>query len=297
MSNEFVIYITAIFCIFSRASLNVIDRSQYFNQKLCPIILGYWNNLIPSVFAIFIFYLTSVDVEIKLSVEAFMLATVIQIVSYSFSFCLRFFKVMHLAVISKISDLTISVSLIFLGFNQGFFILTTGFLSLLMAALLVFFNKIYKNYLALIILIFVMTINGVLAFLFKEWNIVDNNANTIILFTCEVAFWRLLFSVFPLFIKHGLLSFFSFPSSSINSLQFFLRSLLSISTQSTFIFLITQELFILAIPILNLTAMAGALMAILFLNERFTKPDLVVMSVIFLSSSIPFFNSYEQHKI
>jgi hypothetical protein len=204
---------------------------------------------------------------------------------------------MHLAVISKISDLTISVSLIFLGFNQGFFILTTGFLSLLMAALLVFFNKIYKNYLALIILIFVMTINGVLAFLFKEWNIIDNNANTIILFTCEVAFWRLLFSVFPLFIKHGLLSFFSFPSSSINSLQFFLRSLLSISTQSTFIFLITQELFILAIPILNLTAMAGALMAILFLNERFTKPDLVVMSVIFLSSSIPFFNSYEQHKI
>ena len=44
--------LASIISTFSRAGLNVIDRKQFREEEVCPLVIGYWNNLLP-IFLIF----------------------------------------------------------------------------------------------------------------------------------------------------------------------------------------------------------------------------------------------------
>ena len=216
------------------------------------------------------------------------MASLAQIISYVFGYCFKFINVVHLGFISKSADLTISLGLIFLGFQQGLDILFLGLISSLFLVFYLFKNQ-NANFFVIFLLILTLTINGLVSFLFNEWNYVTNTFTDLLNLTEGVLLWRLIFSILILLAKQNLSSLYIFPINSIAYSLFSLRVFLSIFTQGSFIYLISHKFFILVIPILNMTAIAGALLAFIFLGEKLGRGDIFFISMFFLFSSSLFF--------
>ncbi len=291
MIQDLSIYFLSILCVLSRASLNVIDRKQYHYHQICPIVLGYWNNLFPLLIFEIILFLLNFDnflTGVNLTFQPFMLASLAQIISYVFGYCFKFINVVHLGFISKSADLTISLGLIFLGFQQGLDILFLGLISSLFLVFYLFKNQ-NANFFVISLLILTLTINGLVSFLFNEWNYVTNTFTDLLNLTEGVLLWRLIFSILILLAKQNLSSLYIFPINSIAYSLFSFRVFLSIFTQGSSIYLISHKFFILVIPILNMTAIAGALLAFIFLGEKLGRSDIFFISMFFLFSSSLFF--------
>lgn len=289
--QDLSIYFLSILCVLSRASLNIIDRKQYHYHQICPIVLGYWNNLFPLLIFEIILFLLNFDnflTRVNLTFEPFLLASLAQIISYVFGYCFKFINVVHLGFISKSADLTISLGLIFLGFQQGLDILFLGLISSLFLVFYLFKNQ-NANFFVIFLLILTLTINGLVSFLFNERNYVTNTFTDLINLTEGVLLWRLIFSILILLAKQNLSSLYIFPINSIAYSLFSFRVFLSIFTQGSFIYLISHKFFILVIPILNMTAIAGALLAFIFLGEKLGRSDIFFISMFFLFSSSLFF--------
>ena len=89
MIYESLPVLASIISTFSRAGLNVVDRRQYQQENACPLVIGYWNNLLP-VFLMspIIFFTPAFDECLKdlLAIDLVFMSILIQCVAYSFSF-------------------------------------------------------------------------------------------------------------------------------------------------------------------------------------------------------------------
>ena len=88
--------LASIISTFSRAGLNVVDRRQFQQERVCPLVISYWNNLLPVCLILpLIIFTPAINNCVKdlLSIELVLMSILIQCVAYSFSFAFKYLRV------------------------------------------------------------------------------------------------------------------------------------------------------------------------------------------------------------
>ena len=282
--------LASIISTFSRAGLNVVDRRQYQQGKSCPLLVGYWNNLLPVLLMFPVIVSTpAIDncLEDFLSVDLVFMSILIQCVAYSFSFAFKHLRVTDMAVLSKAADVTVPIALAFLGFysiSYVFFLLFSTILVLFIFSTGVdVFKKAYKS---ATVLVLMFTIQGVYAYFFGLNASLDKGFWGLLSAAFSVLAWRFIFSGVFLIYRRNLSWVCFFPKEFLSRSEFYFRGFLTLLTQVTFIFAITAKNLMIVWPILNATGFLGAVFAYLFLGEKFRPKDVLYISLSFLISSL-----------
>jgi len=283
----------------SRAGLNVVDRRHFRNVFICPIVIGYWNNLLP-VLLIFPMVIASPAIihvgDDLLSLEVMTLSLLIQLVAYSFSHAFKFLRVADIAILSKTADITIPLILSLIGVYS----IKYDLLWMLPAIVVIFFlsagaTAAKKSALASMILILMLSIQGIYSYFIGSNSPLDRGSWALISFTFAVLIWRFLFSAGLLLLKKGIFSIFAFPRNHLSLGGFYLRGFLTAITQLSFIFAISSKELMLVWPILNTTGFMGAIFAYLFLGERLNIKDFMFIFISIVITGIAFFGlNYER---
>lgn len=289
--------LASIVSTFSRAGLNVVDRRQYQKEKACPLVIGYWNNLLP-VFLMLPIVLSTLDfndcLKDLLNIDLVLMSILIQCVAYSFSFAFKHLRVTDVAVLSKAADVTVPIALAFLGFYSISYLLFL-FLSIILISFffstgLDVFRKTYKSS---IVLVLMLTTQGVFAYFFGLNSSHNREFLSLLSAAFSVLVWRFVFSSIFLIYGRGLPWIYFFPKEFLTNGGFYFRGFLTLLTQVTFIFAITANNLMIVWPILNATGFLGAVFAYLFLGEKLRTKDLLFISFSFLISAliVIFFNN------
>lgn len=291
--------LASIISTFSRAGLNVVDRRQYQQEKVCPLVMGYWNNLLPALlmFPIILFTPAS-DNYLKdlLAIDLVFMSVLIQCVAYSFSLAFKCLRVTDVAVLSKAADVTVPIVLAFLGFYSIsyvlFLFLSTILVLFIFSTGLDVFRKIYKS---AVVLVLMLTAQGVFAYFFGLHSSYDREFWSLLSATFSVLVWRFIFSSFFLIYGRGPSNAYFFPKEFLSRNGFYLRGSLTLLTQVTFIYAITADNLMIIWPILNATGFLGAVFAYLFLGEKLKPRDFLFISLSFVIGGlivITFNNEY-----
>ncbi|QWD97089.1 hypothetical protein [Polynucleobacter sp. MG-6-Vaara-E2] len=297
--SEFMPLFASVISSFSRAGLNVVDRKQFRQDKVCPLIISYWNNLLPIILMLpIILFTPAIDdcFDDLLSLEVASLSILIQFVAYAFSYAFMVLRVTDVAVLSKSADLTVPLILVLLGFysiSYGVFLLLP-----IVFAIFIFsagVDVVKKTYKPSIVLVLMLTTQG----LFASFVGLDMSLGRGFWGLLSVAFsvlvWRFGFSCFLLLFKHKVSDIFIFPRHFISHAGFYLRGFLTVVTQVTFIFAITAKNLMVLWPILNSTGFLGAVFAYLFLGEKVRLRDFIFISFVFFITGVVVFSvSYEK---
>jgi hypothetical protein len=271
---------------FSRAGLNVVDRKQFQKERACPLVIGYWNNLLPLFLVLPIIFFSpasSYCLDDLLSLDIVFLSILIQFVAYAFSFSFKKLRVTDIAVLSKAADITVPLVLAI----AGFYSVSYGFFLLLPIILIIFIssagiNNVRKSYQSSIVLVFMLTAQGVYAY-FADFNVPFNREFWgLISVSFSVLVWRFVFSGLFLLHMHRISYFYIFPGQFLSSTGFYLRGFLTVLTQVSFVFAITAKNLMIVWPILNATGLLGAVFAYLFLGEKLNKIDFFYILSAFL---------------
>lgn len=289
--------LASIISTFSRAGLNVIDRKQNQKEKVCPFVIGYWNNFLPVLLMLPIILSTPAFDNCPknlLAVELVFMSILIQIVAYSFSFAFKNLRVTDIAVLSKAADVTVPIALAFLGFYPASYVLFI-FLSTILC-LFIFSTGFYvfrKTYKAAVVLVSMLTAQGVYAYFFGLSASDDSRFWSLLSASFSVLVWRFIFSGIFLIYRRSIPWIYFFPKEFLSHGGFYFRGFLTLLTQVTFIFAITADNLMIVWPILNATGFLGAVFAYLFLGEKLRPKDLLFISFSFLISAliVIFFNN------
>ena len=280
--------LASIISTFSRAGLNVVDRRQFQKEKACPLVIGYWNNLLPVFLMLpIILFTPAFDNCLKdlLTVDLVFMSILIQCVAYSFSFAFKRLRVTDVAVLSKAADVTVPIALAFLGFYS---ISYTPFLFLSTILVLFIFSTGFdvfrKTYKSAVVLVLMLTIQGVCAYFFGLNTTHDREFWSLLSAAFSVLFWRFIFSGVFLIYGRGLSWVYFFPKEFLSHGGFYFRGSLTLVTQVTFVLAITAKNLMIVWPILNATGFLGAVFAYLFLGEKLRPKDFLFISFSFLIS-------------
>ena len=293
MVSDSLPVLASVISSFSRAGLNVVDRKQFFQEEVCPLIIGYWNNLLP-IFLILpiIFFSTSLDYYLDdiFSLEIIFLASLIQCVAYSFSFTFKKLRVTDIAVLTKIADITVPLVLVLL----GFYLVTYSFFLLLPTILVIFIcsagaNVVKKTYKSSLVLVLALTAQGVYSYFVGFTIPLNRGFWGLLSIAFAVLVWRFIFSS-VLMLYHQRISYlYYFPRQFLTKTGFYFRGFLTVVTQVTFIFAITANNLLVVWPILNATGFLGAVFAYFFLGEKLSLRDILFIVFAFLISGVVVF--------
>lgn len=280
--------LASIISTFSRAGLNVVDRRQFQKEKACPLVIGYWNNLLPVFLMLpIILFTPAFDNCLKdlLTVDLVFMSILIQCVAYSFSFAFKRLRVTDVAVLSKAADVTVPIALAFLGFYSisyiSFLFLSTILVLFIFSTGFDVFRKTYKS---AVVLVLMLTIQGVCAYFFGLNTTHDREFWSLLSAAFSVLFWRFIFSGVFLIYGRGLSWVYFFPKEFLSHGGFYFRGSLTLVTQVTFVLAITAKNLMIVWPILNATGFLGAVFAYLFLGEKLRPKDFLFISFSFLIS-------------
>ncbi len=257
---------------FSRAGLNVVDRKQFRQERVCPLVIAYWNNLLPVLLLCPLIAVSPVLggwFSDLLSFEIFLLSLLIQFVAYGFSFAFKKLRVIDIAILTKSADITVPLMLVI----AGVYSVTLSFFLLLPLILLIFIlssgiENLKKSYQSSIFLVSMLTAQGVYAY-FAEFNAAfDREFWSLLSIAFSVLVWRLIFSILFLLGEQRISNVVIFPRQYLSFMGFYLRGFLAAVTQVSFVFAITSNNLWIVWPILNATGILGAIFAYLFLRER-----------------------------
>ncbi len=269
----------------SRAGLNVVDRKQFQRVGLCPLEIGYWNNLLPIILiAPFVILTPALDFLRKdiLSFEAILLAVLIQLSAYSYGYCFKKLRVTDLAVLSKSADISVPLILAI----SGLYPVPIYFFLLLPATLYIFvlcagINAVKYSYQSSIFLILALTIQGIYLYFLGIYSELDKNIWTLISLSFSVLIWRFIFSGFVLIYRKRVFFTFIVPENTFSCGTFYLRGFLTALTQVAYILSISSDQLLIVWPILNATGFVGAVFAHLFLGEKLSGRDFTFISFAF----------------
>ena len=288
MMSESLPVLASIISTLSRAGLNVVDRGQYKHKPSCSLALGYWNNLLPTflMLPVIIFNPACNDwFKYLLSIELFFMAVLIQGVAYSFSFAFKCLRVTDIAVLSKAADVTVPIVLALLGFYSisyiPFLLLLTILALFILSTGVDVFRKTYKS---AIFLILMLTTQGVYTYFFGRSESHDRDFWGLLSAAFSILAWRLIFSSILLVYGRGFSWIYVFPKEHLSCSGFYFRGLLTLLTQVTFIFATTANNLMVVWPILNATGFLGAAFAYLFLGEKLSSKDFLLIVLSFLIS-------------
>jgi hypothetical protein len=286
--SETLPILASIISSFSRAGLNVVDRRQFKKEKICPLTISYWNNLLPVFLMLpLIIFTPAFDYyyENLLSLELVIMSVLIQCVAYSFSFAFKYLRVTDIAVLSKAADITVPVTLALLGFysiSHVFFLFLPTILALFIFSTGVeVLKKAYKSAIALVLM---LTAQGVCAYFFGSNTPYEKDYWGLLSAAFSVLVWRFILSGIFLIHKRSIAQTYFFPKEFLSHSGFYLRGFLTLSTQVTFIFAITASNLMMIWPILNATGFFGAVFAHLFLGEKLSSSDFLFILIAFLIS-------------
>jgi hypothetical protein len=263
----------------SRAGLNVVDRKQFQNEKICPLVIGYWNNFLPIILllpAVFIAPNNTYFLRDIFSIEIVIFAILIQCVAFSFSYSFRVLRVTDIGILSKVADITVPISIAAFGYYLNslslFLFLPALLLIFVLSAGLNVVKKFYKSSTALVL---ALTAQGIYAFFWGSDLYIDREFWGLLSIAFSILVWRFTFSGL-LLIHRGRFSFVLFPSKELLfNLGFYLRGFLTALTQVTFILAISTNNLMIVWPILNTTSFAGTVMAYVFLGEKLFPRDVL----------------------
>lgn len=284
---------------FSRAGLNVVDRKQFRQDKACPLVIGYWNNLLPVFLLLPINFFTPVSnyyLNDLFSLEIIFLAALFQCVAYSFSYAFKDLRVTDIAVLTKAADITVPLALVLM----GIYLITYKVFLLLPAILIIFIysagvNVVKKAYKSSFILVLALTAQGVYA-CFAEFTVYfDRDFWGLLSVAFTVLVWRFIFAGALMIYGQCIPQLFYFPRQFLTGSGFYFRGFLTVVTQVTFIFAITANNLLVIWPILNTTGFLGALFAYFFLGEKFSPRDFLFILLAFLISGVVVFTLNYEH--
>lgn len=284
--------LAAFLSALSRAGLNIIDRHQIGFQHLSISQVNLWNNIIPALLAVIFCTFLGLGhelLEYLFQWKTLLFSLLVQLVAYSFSFAFRYLKVNQVTITAKFSDLFIPIG-IFLTTrhwswsNYNFAVATT--LLCLPMAWKYCVKKEYSLSIGFFITAALVLQASLAPLLFKSPMILDANIRHALIFTIAVLLWRSAWSLIPMLLhqqKIVLSDLFLHP-------LFFLRSLLTIATQGTFIMAISSPNAFVAWPILNSTGIFALFLSRYFLKEKQTTLEQTIVIGIALLELIRFFS-------
>ncbi|UAC49633.1 hypothetical protein K6959_07460 [Bacillus aquiflavi] len=295
MSVQFIM-IFAFLSALSRAGLNIVDRYQIGMKKLSIFYVNLWNNVIPAILMIALCILLGWHGQLVASIfdwKTLVFSGIVQLVAYAFSYAFRHLNVSQVLVIGKkkMSDLFIPIGIFVTtmqwDWSTYFFAVATT-----IVCLPILWEKGERengNAFKKVGLIIgsALVLQASLSPLLTEMNTVVAIRDTFA-FTTAVIIWRTVWSLIPLLRKKRAqdeASFFGLLSNPV----FFVRALLTIITQTTFILAVGSTASAVAWPILNSTSIFSVALSSLLLREKPSKLQIGIVITITILSVIRFF--------
>jgi len=293
VASDLLPVLASVISSLSRAGLNVVDRKQFRQEEVCPLVIGYWNNLLPVflMLPIIIFFPSSNYLLNDISsLEIIFLALLIQWVAYSFSFAFRNLRVTDIAVLTKVADITVPFVLVML----GFYLITYSFFFLLPAILVIFIcsagmNIVKKTFKSSLVLVLALTVQGLYSYFVGFTIYFGRDFWGLLSVAFSVLVWRFIFSSGLMLYRQRIPHLYYFPRHSLTMDGFYFRGFLTVVTQVTFIFAITANNLLVVWPILNATGFLGAVFAYFFLGEKLAPKDIIFILFTFLISGVAVF--------
>jgi len=265
---------SALFCVFSRTFLNLVDRVIFGQRKIDFCSALFWNAMHPFAIALFFCSLSSsIDGSLFLEPVCIYNGLAAQLTAASFSLAFRFMPIRSVVASAKVADFLIplacfsitqklsSTSLIF---NQlsacAFFPL--GYLAIKQKTI---------HFSAASFLIGCLLIQGALssAFQIPEKSSSFAGFSQLIL---AILGWRTIFAAIPLFFSKLTFESENLSLKSISTL--FIRGVLAYLSQASFFFCILFDHSFLAWPILNASPLFACCAAAVFLKEEIGSVEL-----------------------
>ncbi len=274
---------------FSRAGLNLVDRYQLSSIGLCPIKTSYWNNLLPLLISapcILLAYPFLDILQYMQSVHIFFLATLLQVISYGFAIVFKRYKLLEVALLTKVPDFLAPLLLCIFGFASGtlyflcctclslvFFCISAKKTATLSSLPSVLFLSI--SLLAQIIFSYLIFNDFFVGIYFKE----------LLLISFALLIWRFIFSL-TILLMHKYFYFDNHEQQKTSFKCTFVRCFLNLSTQFSFIYVMSSKSYIFVLPILNSTGLIGAALAHYLIGEQISSREYLSLLLLFLLTNI-----------
>ena len=298
MTGEAISLLASILSTLSRAGLNVVDRKQFRSERVCPLVIGYWNNLLPIFLVLPLVFIAPKNIYVLrdiFSFEIIFFSILIQCVAYSFSFSFKALRVADIGILAKVADITVPLVIAALGLY-----LTSFSFALILPVLLLMFifsaglDVVKKVYKSSIVLVLALTAQGVYSYFWGFDLYLNRDFWGLISIAFSILVWRFVFSGVLLLYRNRISYIYFYPKEFLSKSGFYLRGFLTILTQLTFIQAITTNNLIIVWPILNATGLIGAFLAYIFLGEKLFPRDLLfAISAIFLGALVSLILHYE----
>ncbi|WP_265258322.1 hypothetical protein [Verminephrobacter aporrectodeae] len=266
-----------------RAGINIVDRYQIGLRRLSILNLNLWNNVVPAVamycaMALF-FNAGSELIHMVFDWRTAAFSGLAQLVAYSFSYAFRNLSVNQVTVAGKFADVFIPLGIFWATNHWSWgtyaFAVATTFVCLPMLWLSGPNRKGGKLLASGGVICVALTLQASLSpTLFGATS--TSSASATLVFATAVMMWRALWSLVPILVTRPASGDAPSVRLLLNPL-FFVRALLTVTTQVTFIFAVGSPASAIAWPILNATGIISMVLSALFLRERGARSEYVVV--------------------
>ena len=274
---------------FSRAGLNLVDRYQLSSIRLCPIKTSYWNNSLPLLIStpcILLAY-SLLDIwQYMLSVHIFFLAILLQVISYGFAIVFQRYKLLEVALLTKVPDFLAPLLLCIFGFASGtLYFLCCTCLSLVFFCISVKKTTILSSLSSILFLSITLLTQIIFSYLIFKDIFIEIDFKKLLLISFALLTWRFIFSLAVLLIYKYFYSD-NYDKQRTNFQCTFVRCFLNLSTQFSFIYVMSSKSYIFVLPILNSTGLISAALAHYLIGERISSRDYLSLLLLFLLTNI-----------
>ena len=197
----------------------------------------------------------------------------------------------------KSADITVPIFLSI----AGFYSLHAGVIWMLPAIFFIFIFsagiKVAKSAgWASLALVTILSIQGIYSYFIAFNSSLNKGLWSLLSLSFSVLLWRFIFSFLIMIYKEGFHKAIEFPRNIFSLRVFYVRGLLTVITQVTFLLAISANELMLVWPILNTTGFTGAIFAYLFLGERLRPKDFVfILLTFFLTGLAMILLNYEKY--
>jgi hypothetical protein len=211
------------------------------------------------------------------------LGAIIQVVAITFSYAMKRYELLKVTLMTRVSDFFMPI---FFGFMGGFHNINqigVQLIGFLITVPLFLRFKIFElsSLYFLILIVSGVTAQAIFGKYLIEGHLSQDNFKELIFFAIGVIFWRTVWTLPLLFFKFKTLNISIIPSKIT-----FLRSILTLVTQVSFIYSINSIFVDIAFPILNLTGLFSILLASLLMKEKLGSNVLGLIFLTFLLSGV-----------
>jgi hypothetical protein len=206
-------------------------------------------------------------------------------------------RVTDVAILSKCADITVPIFLSF----AGVYAVHHAVIFILPVILCIFilsagFNAVKISGLASLALVSMLSVQGIYSYFVGFNPSLSKGVWGLISFTFVVLIWRLFFSFVLMVSKESIFEALKFPNDIFTLNSFYIRGILTVITQITFLLAISSNEILFIWPILNTTGFMGAIFAYIFLGERLYVKDFIFIFLTFvLTCSVIFLLNYEKY--